>query len=158
MNKKFVLGELERQKEKTDGMERIQITSKKEKEMYCKERYEPNFYSRVNKLKLMKQLKRISTLRIQRNTRKEGKTLMKWLNRVSKTKIQSNTRKEGNYDQEILNRCYKKPWVYKEKSDVRSREISEMLQWKNRMSMQNLWQIFKKDMVSPRLSDHKPTI
>ena len=77
MNKKFVLGELERQKEKIDGMERIQIISKKEKEMHCKERYEPNFYSRINELKLMKQLKRISTLRIQRNTRKEGKTMMK---------------------------------------------------------------------------------
>ena len=66
--------------------------------------------------------------------------------------------KTSKYDQEILNRCYKKPWVYKEKSDVRSREISEMLQWKKRMNMQNLWQIFKKDMVFPRLSDHKTTI
>ena len=75
MNKKFVLGELERQKEKIDGMERIQITSKKEKEMYCKEIYEPNFYSRINELKLMKQLKRISTLRIQRNNRKKRKNL-----------------------------------------------------------------------------------
>ena len=66
--------------------------------------------------------------------------------------------KTSKYDQEILNRCNKKPWVYKEKSDVRSREISEMLQWKKRMNMQNLWQIFKKDMVFPRLSDHKTTI
>ena len=77
MNKKFVLGELEIQKENIDGMERIQITSKKEKEMYCKERYETKCYSRINERKLMKQLKRISTLRIQRNTRKEGKTLKK---------------------------------------------------------------------------------
>ena len=77
MNKKFVLGELERQKEKIDGMERIQITSKKEKEMYCKEIYEPNFYSRINELKLMKQLKRTLTLRIQSSAREKGKTLMK---------------------------------------------------------------------------------
>ena len=43
---------------------------------------------------LMKQLKRISRLKIQSSTIKEGKTWMK-LKRVSKIKIQRNTRKEG---------------------------------------------------------------
>ena len=76
-------------------MQRNQITCKKEKEIYCKERgIKILSYSRMNELKLMKQKKRISRLRIQSNTNKEGKTLMK-LKRVSKIKIQSNKRKEG---------------------------------------------------------------
>ena len=44
---------------------------------------------------LMKQLKRVSKIKIQSNTSKEGKTLMKQLKRISRLRIESNTRKEG---------------------------------------------------------------
>ena len=86
MNKKSVLCELERQKEKL--MEKGNVLQGKIAMKILS-------YSRINELKLMKQQKRISRLRTQGNAREKGKTLMKQQKRVYKIKIQSNTKKEG---------------------------------------------------------------
>ena len=45
------------------------------------------------------------------------------------------------YDQEILDRCYKENWYVREYLIYDPERFREMLRWKRRMDMQNLWQI-----------------
>ena len=95
MNKKSVLCELERQKENLMACKEAKSSVRRKRKYTARKDRNENTISRINKLKFMKQKKRISRSRIQSNTSKEGKTLMKQLKRVSKIKIQSNIKKEG---------------------------------------------------------------
>ena len=96
MNKKSLLCELERPKEKLMAAEETESpVTRKRKYTARKGKNENTILRQDRRAKVDETTKRISRLRIQRNTRKEGKTLMKQLKRVSKMKIQSNITREG---------------------------------------------------------------
>ena len=76
MNKKSVLCQLERQKEKLMACRETKSPVRRKRKYTARKDSNEN-NSRINELKLMKQQKRISRLEKQSNTKKEGKTLMK---------------------------------------------------------------------------------
>ena len=86
MNKKSALCKLERLKEKLMACKEAKLPVR------TKRKYAA-ILQQDTRAKLMKE-KRISWLRIQSNTSKEGKTLMKQLKRILTLRIQSKTSKE----------------------------------------------------------------
>ena len=76
MNKKSLLCQLERQKEKLMACRETKSPVRRKRKYTARKDSNEN-NSRINELKLMKQQKRISSLEKQSNTKKEGKTLMK---------------------------------------------------------------------------------